>query len=569
MTRLPARFRAAIALALAVPLVGASAYTFRDTLASLPLVGALLADAQAPAAAPVYVCPMHPDVRSHAPGRCPQCGMELVLEDPATAEQAHAAAHGAHAEAASPASAAVATTGAVALPSEPRAPVTLDARRRQILGIRTVLAARAPLARQVRATGLLKADETRYTDVTLKIDGWVEDLFVDYTGRAVRKGERLFTLYSPELVAAQREYILAARARDHAHAGTVAAARALADGLLAAARDRLRLWDLTEEQIARLEQSGEPARTVTFYAPASGVVLEKTVVKGSRVMAGQTLFRLVDLSRLWLEADVYERELSVLGKGARSVVTLEAFPGEAFDATLTFVWPLVDQATRTVRARFELPNPGARLKPGMFATVAIAEPTRNVLAIPADALLDTGVRQIVFVAEGEGYYAPRDVQVGARVDGHVEILGGLSDGERIAASALFFLDSESQIRGALEGYAPGPPVEAAAPATAALSIDLTSQPDPPRAGRTTFIVTVADSNGQPVADAEVTLALYMPPMPSMNMPAMRSDGRLVPAGGGIYRGEIDVLMNGRWDATVTVTRDGARLGARQLTLVVR
>jgi len=554
-----------VAIALVVVIAAGTTVALRGSLAALPGVGALFqADVQPEE---VWVCPMHPDVRSPQPGRCPQCGMALVLEEPEHGSAAHADAHGAHALAASP-PVPGATTPETA--SEARAPVTLDGRRQQLMGVRTVTATRRSLTPGIRATGLVVADETRQTDVTMKVDGWIERLHVDYTGRAVRRGEPLFTLYSPEMVAAQEEYLLAIATRGQFASSQVADVGPIARRLVDAARERLRAWDLPDAHIDALERGGAVARTIEFPSPASGVVIEKMAVEGMRVMAGQSLFRLLDLSRVWVEADVYEGELALLTTGTEARVHIDAFPGERFSARLTFVSPTVDQATRTVRARFELPNPGGHLRPGMFAAVDVTGRTREALTIPVDALIETGRRKIVFVSEGDGYYTPRDVHVGPRVDGQVEILDGLSEGDRVASAALFFLDSESQLRAALEGYAPTLGEPAGGPAImAGLQIDLTSEPSPPRAGPTTFVVSVRDEAGAPVADADVTLLLYMPPMPSMNMPAMRSEGTLSNAGAGQYRGTVDVLMSGRWDATVTVARDGARLGARQLTMVAR
>ncbi|MGE0041987.1 MAG: FixH family protein [Vicinamibacterales bacterium] len=563
------RITRSIVAAIVVVSVAATLFAARGRLADLPFLDGPGADAAQAEAQPVYVCPMHPDVRSHEPGRCPQCGMELVLEAPGADDTGHAEAHGAHAEAASPA-----TPGVTAPPppdepgSEPRAAITLDTRRQQLIGVRTVEASRGPVSEAVRATGLVRADETRQVDVNLKVPGWIERLYVDYTGRAVRKGEPLFDLYSPELVAAQQEYLLAIRSRQAVSGSSIPDALRLGDDVVAAARERLRLWDLSDEQIDAIASSGQATRTITFRAPVSGRVLDKAAMLGMRVTPGQTLFRIVDLSRVWVEADVYEAELGVLATGTRADVRVNAFPSETFPARLTFVAPTLDEVTRTVRARFELPNPGGRLRPGMYATVDIAAPPSEALTIPTDALLDTGRRQIVFVSEGDGYYRPQDVRIGRRLEGHVEILSGLEPGTRVAAAALFFLDSESQLRAGLENYAAAP-AEAAAGASDRLSVDLASEPDPPKAGRTTFIATIRDAQGTPVTGAEVSIVLFMPAMPSMNMPAMRSDGVLTATAPGVYRGSADVLMSGRWDVTVTVTRGGQRLGMHQRTLVAR
>jgi membrane fusion protein, copper/silver efflux system len=547
-------------------IVTTTAFAFRERLHSVPLVGAFFKDVNAP----YWTCVMHPDVHSEHPGTCPICGMDLVQVDPATYEQAHAGAHGSSAEAATPVNPS-ATADAPARDLEARSPVQLDARRQQLGGVRTVEVTRRALSRSVRATGMVKADETRQADVNVKVDGWIEQLHVDYTGRAVRRGDPLFALYSPELISAQNEYLLALRSREQMRDSQVVEARQLADRMVSAARGRLSLWDLSEAQIVALEKTQQVTRTILFRSPVSGYVADKQAVNGMRVMPGQSLYRIVDLSRVWVEADVYSAELGMLKPGTRAAVSIDAFPGKIFDARLTFVAPVVDEATRTVRARFELANPGLQLRPGMFASVEINSPGRDSLIVPTDAILDSGRKQVVFVAEGDGYYAPREVKIGARIDGHVEILEGLESGQRVASSALFFLDSESQLRAALEGYQPTPGLgtSSVAPSSQKLQIELTTDPQPLKAGTATFIVSVHDVDGRGVSDAEVTVLLYMPPMPSMNMPAMRAEARLSALGDGKYRGRGDVLMAGRWDVTITVARGGTRVGSRQLTLVAR
>jgi RND family efflux transporter MFP subunit len=555
-----------ILISTALAIVTTTAFAFRERLHSVPLVGKFFKEVKTP----YWTCVMHPDVHSDHPGTCPICGMDLVEVDPATFEQAHADAHGASAEAATPANPSV-TARAADRDLDARAPVQLDGRRQQLGGVRTVEVTRRALSQSVRATGMVKADETRQADVNMKVDGWIERLYVDYTGRAVRRGDPLFALYSPELISAQNEYLLALRSRDQMRDSQVAEARQLADRMVSAARGRLSLWDLSEAQIVALEKTQQVTRTILFRSPVSGYVADKQAVNGMRVMPGQSLYRIVDLSRVWVEADVYAAELGVLKTGTRAAVTIDAFPGKIFGARLTFVAPIVDEATRTVRARFELANPGLQLRPGMFASVEITSPGRDALLIPTDAILDSGRKQVVFVAEGDGYYSPREVKIGARIDGHVEILDGLELGQRVASSALFFLDSESQLRAALEAYQPTPSAGAPVvpPSSQGLQIELTTDPQPLKTGATTFMVSVHDAEGRDVSDAEVTVLLYMPPMPSMNMPAMRAEARLSALGDGEYRGKGDVLMAGRWDVTITVARGGTRVGARQLTLVAR
>jgi RND family efflux transporter MFP subunit len=465
------------------------------------------------------------------------------------------------------------TTGGVPMPAaeEPRSDVTIDARRQQLIGVRVAPVQRIVLSSTVRTTGVVRYDETRQTDVNVKLDGWIRDLYVDYTGQSVRRGDRLFTLYSPDLLATQNEFLLALKSREQIQTSQVADAREYADRLVDAARQRLALWDLSPEQIATIEQTRQPLSAVTFTAPANGFVVEKQAVRGMHVMPGQTLYKLADLSTVWIEADVYEQEIAAVRVGAPATVSLDAYPGQNFAGRAIYLYPYVDENSRTAKVRMQFANPGGRLKPGMFAHVELRGAGGNGLTVPADAVLDSGKEQVVFVAQGDGVFSPRQVTVGRRTADVAEITKGLKEGEQVATAAAFFLDSESQLRAGLQNYEPPAGVPSSTPSapTERLKITFRPQPDPPRTGESTFNVTVKDSSGKPVADAEVTATLFMPEMPTMNMPAMRSETTLSPMGNGNYRGTGQVVMTGRWDVTVNVSKGGQRLGTGQFALTAK
>jgi Cu(I)/Ag(I) efflux system membrane fusion protein len=280
----------------------------------------------------------------------------------------------------------------------PRGDVAIDARRQQLIGVRTAPVRRTMIAPEVRTTGTVRADETRQVDVNVKLDGWIRDLYVDYTGQPVRRGERLFTLYSPDVLATQNEFILALKSRDQLQQSEVADARQYADRLVDAARQRLALWDISPSEIATVERTREPVPAVTFTAPANGFVVEKTAVRGMHVMPGQTLYKLADLSTVWVEADVYEQEMSFVRVGDRSTVTLDAYPGRAFSGRAIYVYPTIEEQSRTVKVRFQFNNSEGLLKPGMFANVDLRGAEHPGLTIPANAVLDSGTQQLVFVA---------------------------------------------------------------------------------------------------------------------------------------------------------------------------
>jgi len=340
--------------------------------------------------------------------------------------------------------------------------------------------------------------------------------------------------------------------------------------LVAAARQRLVLWNLPEEAIRAVEEKRQAPDVVTFRAPVSGFVIEKTALQGMHVMPGQTLYKVANLSTVWVEADVYEQEMALAHVGQRATVTLDAYPGESFQGRAIYIYPFVEETTRTVKVRFQFANPRGQLKPGMYANVELQGREATGLTVPANALLDSGTDKVVFVAQGEGYFTPRTVKVGRNLSDRIEILEGVKESEQVATGATFFLDSESQLRAGLQNYETpaaaqgGPP-----PGGATLDISFRTQPDPPKTGESVFEVAVKDAKGQPVADADVSVQLFMPAMPTMNMPAMRNETKLPHVGGGVYRGPGQVMMAGRWDATVIVTKGGQQLGRKQLAVAAK
>jgi Cu(I)/Ag(I) efflux system membrane fusion protein/cobalt-zinc-cadmium efflux system membrane fusion protein len=464
-----------------------------------------------------------------------------------------------------------------AMPAEPttaptastaRGDVTVEPQRQQLIGVRLAPVTRETLNAEIRTTGVIRYDETRQADVNVKLDGWIRQLYVDYTGQSIRQGQPLFTLYSPDLLNAENEFILALRTRDQMQQSTIGDAREYAGRIVDAARQRFALWDLTADDVAEIEQSRRARGVITFRSPASGNVLDKQAVQGMHVTPGQTLYTVADLSVVWVEADVYEQEVAQVRVGDRAIVTLDAYPGQSFSGRAIYIYPVVEENTRTVKVRFQFENTGGRLKPGMYANVELQGAAARGLTVPANAVVDSGTDRIVFVAEGEGNFTPRPVKVGRQRGDRIQIVDGLKEGEQVATSATFFLDSESQLRAGLQNYE-APAGTAAPTATSNVTIDFRSQPDPPKTGESTFEVAVKDPSGKPVTDGEVSVLQFMPAMPTMNMPAMRNEAKLMHAGGGIYRGPAQVMMAGRWDVTVTVTKGGHPIGRKQFAMVAK
>ena len=451
----------------------------------------------------------------------------------------------------------------------PRGEIVIDPRRQQLIGVRIAPVQRTSIGHEVRAAGVVRFDETRQAEISTKVDGWIRDLRADYTGRAITRGETLFTLYSPGLLAAQNEYLLAMRGHATASSAELPSIRDYSERLRQAARERLLRWDLSEADIRALEQRGRANDTIAFRSPVTGTIVEKMAVEGMRVIAGQTLFRVADLSVVWVEADVPEQDMAIVRVGQPARVTLEALPGEPLVGRTIYVHPTVEEQTRTAKVRFQFANRGGRLKPGMFAEVMLSAPNVMALTVPTDAVLEAGRDQLVFVALGEGRFEPRPVKVGRRTRDAIEIVEGVKEGEQVATGAAFFLDSESQLRAAVRSYEAPPDQAADARPAERLDISFRPQPDPPRAGENTLEVIVRDAAGQPIADAGVSVTFFMPAMPTMNMPEMRNQIELPPAGGGVYRGSGQVMMAGRWDVTVDVSRGGQRLGSRQFAIVAK
>ncbi|HEU0301396.1 MAG TPA: efflux RND transporter periplasmic adaptor subunit, partial [Longimicrobium sp.] len=288
-------------------------------------------------------------------------------------------------------------------------------------------------------------DETRVAQVAPKFGGFVERLYVDFTGRAVRRGEPLLEIYSPELVAAQQELLVAARLQQTVGESSVPGVPAPSTDLVAAARQRLRLWDVPEAQIREVLRTGRVRRTVTLFSPASGVVVEKPVVRGQAVQAGQTLYTIADLSRVWVEAELREADAGTVREGSPATVEFAAFPGQPLAGVVSYLQPTLQAEARTLRARIVLSNPEGRLRPGMYATVRLTAPARTALTVPASALVRTGERTLVFVDLGGGRIAAQEVEAGRVTGEFAEVLSGVEPGQRVVTSAQFLLDSESNL----------------------------------------------------------------------------------------------------------------------------
>lgn len=424
---------------------------------------------EAPTAAPqkqMYQCPMHPQVIMDHEGDCPICGMKLVAMEAPTGPAKPAADKGKILFYRNPMDPTVTSPvfmkdsmgmdyipvyenevdGASSTTVQGLSEVKIDTQRQQLIGLRTAPVTEGDLGGGLRTVGRVAIDETRVRKVTVKVEGFVEKLFVDFTGQAVGKGQPLFSLYSPEFVSAQQEYLLALRTQKQLAGGSM---QGSGNDLLESARRRLLFWDVPAVELERLEQGGEVRKTLTLRAPVGGVVTVKNVVEGARVTPADFLYEITDLGRVWVQADVYESELARVKVGTEADLSLGAYHGRTFRGRVAFIDPQVDPKTRTVRVRIEFPNPKGELKPEMFGEVELKTKGRKGLTVPLDAVLDSGARKVVFVALGDGRFEPREVQTGSSLGERVEIIGGLKAGEEVITRANFLVDSESRLKAAL------------------------------------------------------------------------------------------------------------------------
>lgn len=463
--------------------------------------------------------------------------------------------------------------------------VNVSPEKQQLVGIRTAIAETRPLVKKIRTVGIVTYDETKVAQVFSKVDGWVEKLFVNYTGKLVEKGQPLFTYYSPELVSTQEEYLLALRARETLGSSSLKEISMGSVSLLEAARRRLALWDISEEQIDELQKNGQPKRTLTIFSPISGFVIKKDAFQGMKVMPDKELYTITDLSTVWVNADIYEYELVNVRLGQTATIALSYFPGQTFSGKVTWVSPVLDDKTRTTKVRLEFPNRDFKLKPEMYANVEIEVDGGKKLAIPDEAVLDSGIRKIVFVDKGEGRYAPVEVKLGGKFDNYYEILSGLSPGERIIASASFLLDSESRLKeamgamagmagmdmgeggkGDMKGMNMGPATKSGPQEkkTQNMTLVLATEPEKTKAGENLVRVKITDNAGKPVNDAKVSLVA------NMSMPGMApSKGEAKLIRDGVYESKINFAMAGTWGITVSIERPGQKPVQEKFTVTAQ
>jgi Cu(I)/Ag(I) efflux system membrane fusion protein/cobalt-zinc-cadmium efflux system membrane fusion protein len=455
--------------------------------------------------------------------------------------------------------------------SEPKlAPVTLSPQRMQSVGVKTGVVEYRAIHDEIRTVGNVEVDETRLSDVQVRFVGWVQKVFADETYQQVRKGQPLLTIYSPDLVTTEQEYLLDKQNGNLLATSTVPGVASGAASLLSAAAERLKQWEIPDREVTALEKTGTVKRELEIDSPVSGFIVDRKALPNMYVQPGTKLYSVADLSTVWVYAQVFQNDLGRVKVGDPASITVDSYPERTFPGHVSFIWPEVEQATRTARVRLEIPNPGMKLSLGMFVNVGIDLPMGRQLAIPASGIYQTGTRQIAFVDRGDGYFEPREIQTGPQAGDDIVVSKGLKAGERIATSANFLIDSESQLQAALGSFSPPPPGAGAAASMnapqAQATIEFSSNPATPHKGSNTFRVKLTDANHVPIAGAQVTVTFFMAAMPAMGMAAMRTVSTLSDKGGDMYEGPGQLQSGGTWQVTIVATKNGQTLAQKQFNV---
>jgi RND family efflux transporter MFP subunit len=447
-------------------------------------------------------------------------------------------------------------------------PVQISPQRLQSIGVKTGEVERKFVEDEILTTGNVAVDETRLAYVQVRFSGYIQKVFADATYQYVRKGQPLFTIYSPDLVATEREYLAAKQNQQQAAQSTVPGVASSATSLLDAAAERLKQWGVPQKEIVRLASSGQVQQELEIDSPVSGYITERNALSNVAVQPEMRLYTLADLSSVWVQAQVFQNDLERIKVGAPATLAVNTYPGRTFSGRVDFVYPQVDMDTRTAKVRVVFSNPALQLKPGMFVSVSLKIPMGSQLVIPATGVLQSGTREIAFVTRSDGYIEPREVQLGPRVGDNFIVRKGLKAGEQIVTSANFLIDSESQLQAALGSFVPPPPGAGAASAMNApqANLELSSDPTPPRKGGNVFRVKLTGASGMPISGAEVSVTFFMPAMPAMGMASMRIPVTLSDKGNGLYEGSGELGSGGTWQVTILAKQNGQIIATKQLSV---
>jgi RND family efflux transporter MFP subunit len=452
----------------------------------------------------------------------------------------------------------------------PLVPVQLTPERMQSIGVRMGTVEYKQLSDDLRATGTVDINERLLSYVQVRFPGYIRKVFANATYQYVRRGEPLFTIYSPDLVATQQEYLLARQNQKAMSASTVDGVADGAATLSTAAEQRLRQWDIPESEISKLKETGRAATDLTINSPVEGYITERNALPNMYAEPSTKLYTVADLSRVWVYAQVFQDDIGRVKPGDHAQITVDSYAGSTFSGQIEEILPQVDMATRTVRVRLAMANPGLKLKPGMFVNVDLKTSLGRQLILPASAVFQSGTRQMVFLNHGNGSLEPKEIIVGPRVGDDFIVLKGLKAHDSIVTSANFLIDSESQLQAAAGSFVPPPPGTGSSaptvnrPDAAEANIDFSTDPSPPQTGSNVFHVKLTNADRTPLAGADVTVTFYMAAMPAMGMAAMNTSSKLIDKGKGLYEGSGSLGSGGTYLVTISVQKNGQVITTRQL-----
>jgi Cu(I)/Ag(I) efflux system membrane fusion protein/cobalt-zinc-cadmium efflux system membrane fusion protein len=456
-------------------------------------------------------------------------------------------------------------------PETPLAPIQLSPQRMQSIGVKVGVVESKTINDEIRLYGNVQPSERRFAYVQTRFAGWIRQVYADATGDFIRKGQPMFTIYSPDLVETEREYLLAKKNAGALQQSTVSGVSDGAALLIAAARARLQQFDIPESEIAKLDETGEAITDLTFYSPASGYITERNALPNMYVQPDTKLYAIADLSDVWVLAQIFQNDAGKIKPGDPAEVTLDAYPGRVFKGRVDYLLPQLDVATRTLPVRLVFSNPDLKLRPGMYVNVNLKLPLGKRLVVPDSAVFHSGTKSLVFTYTGEGNIEPREVEMGPHVGDEFVVSKGVKAGEQIVTSANFLIDSEAQLQAAAGAFMPPPPGagQAAAmnaPTQAQASVELTTAPSPPQKGTNTVRVKLTDQSGKPLTGAQVTVTFFMAAMPAMGMAAMKTVVQTSDKGGGTYEGSASLGSGGTWQVTITAVQNGQAIANRQFTV---
>lgn len=450
----------------------------------------------------------------------------------------------------------------------PIAPIQLSPARMQSIGLKTGTVEYRQISDTIRATGTVAIDESRVSYVQIRFPGYIREVFANATFMQVHKGQPLFTVYSPDLVQTQREFLLAEQNEKAMSGSSVEGVAGGSVALVHAAEERLRQWNIPDTDIQKLRATGKPTEEIAVSAPVSGYITERNALPNLYAEPSTRLYTIADLSRVWIDAQVFQNDIGRVRPGEPADITLDAYPGQLLHGTVQAILPQVDTATRTVAVRLTVANPGLRLKPGMYVNVDLKANSGRQLVIPSSAVLESGLRHIVFLDQGDGRFEPREIQLGTHVEDVVVVTGGLQANQKIVTSANFLIDSESQIQASAAGQEAQPIGRTIGEpdSQAQINVDFDTKPNPPSKGSNEISVRVKEASGTPVSGTDVSASFFMPAMPAMGMPASRVTAHLIEGRAGSYSGAIALNSGGTWQVTITVRRNGQVVATKSTSI---